>query len=102
MPTYDYRCSACGHTLEVFQSMRDAPKRKCPACRKPKLARMIGSGAAILFKGGGFHRTDYRSESYKKAESADKPASDPSPTCKPASPGGAGGNGACAKPDCPN
>lgn len=96
MPTYDYRCGACGHSLEIFQSMSDAPRKKCPACRKPKLVRIIGSGAGILFKGGGFHQTDYRSDSYKKGESADKPASDPPTTCKPA------GGGPCAKPDCAN
>ncbi len=72
MPTYDYRCQACGHTLEVFQSITEAAKRKCPQCGKSRLERLIGSGAGILFKGGGFYQTDYRSDSYKQAESADK------------------------------
>jgi putative FmdB family regulatory protein len=73
MPTYDYRCKACGHEFEQFQSMKDAPLRKCPACKKASLERLIGTGAAILFKGSGFYETDYRSESYKKAAEADKP-----------------------------
>ncbi|HWA99369.1 MAG TPA: zinc ribbon domain-containing protein, partial [Pirellulales bacterium] len=47
---------------------------KCPACKKKKLRRKIGAGAAIVFKGSGFYQTDYRSESYKKAASSDKPA----------------------------
>ena len=66
MPTYAYVCQACGHELEIFQSMSESPKRKCPKCGKLKLQRQIGMGAAVLFKGSGFYETDYRSESYKK------------------------------------
>ena len=72
MPTYDYECDACGHKLELFQTISDAAKRKCPACGKLKLRRLFGTGGAIVFKGSGFYGTDYRSESYKKAEKADK------------------------------
>lgn len=75
MPTYDYRCNACGHEFELFQSMKDAPKKKCPHCAKNALERLIGLGGGVIFKGGGFYETDYRSDSYKKAAAADKPAS---------------------------
>ena len=74
MPTYDYICNACGHALEIFHSMSEAPKRKCPECGKLKLERQIGAGAGILFKGDGYYETDYRSESYKKGAEADKTA----------------------------
>ena len=74
MPTYDYECDACGHTFELFQGINDPLKKKCPECSKPKLRRLFGTGAAVVFKGSGFYQTDYRSESYKKAASADKPA----------------------------
>ena len=67
MPTYDYICQACGHELEIFQSMTESPKRKCPECGKLKLKRQIGTGAGLIFKGSGFYETDYRSDSYKKA-----------------------------------
>jgi len=30
MPTYDYRCEACGHALELFQNISASPKKKCP------------------------------------------------------------------------
>lgn len=73
MPTYDYRCQGCGHEFELFQSMSDKVKRKCPECAEPKLKRLIGTGGAVLFKGSGFYETDYRSDSYKKAAEADKP-----------------------------
>lgn len=76
MPTYDYECDACDHAFEEFQSMMDKPLKKCPKCGKSKLRRLIGTGAAIIFKGSGFYQTDYRSESYKSAAKADqaKPA----------------------------
>jgi len=72
MPTYDYECDDCGHEFELFQSINDNVKRKCPDCGKLKLRRLFGTGAAIVFKGSGFYQTDYRSESYKKAAQADK------------------------------
>ena len=72
MPTYDYECRACGHTFELFQSITDSLKRKCPDCGKLRLRRLFGTGAAVVFKGSGFYQTDYRSDSYKKAAEADK------------------------------
>src|SRR5271157_3891317 len=74
MPTYDYVCEACDHQFELFQSIKADPQKQCPECGKKKLRRLIGPGAAIVFKGSGFYTTDYRSESYKKGAAADKPA----------------------------
>jgi putative FmdB family regulatory protein len=71
MPTYDYQCDACGHEFELFQQMSASVKKKCPECGKLKLKRLIGTGAGIIFKGGGFYETDYRSDSYKKEAAAD-------------------------------
>ena len=74
MPTYDYRCKACKHELDLFQSMSERPKRKCPACGKNQLERLIGMGGGLIFKGKGFWQTDYRSESYTAGEKQDKDA----------------------------
>lgn len=74
MPTYDYECTACGHTFDKFQSITAPPIRRCPKCGRRKVRRLIGTGAGILFKGSGFYQTDYRSESYKKAAEAEKKA----------------------------
>lgn len=78
MPTYDYECDACGHQFEEFQSITEAPLRKCPSCKKLKLRRLFGTGAAVVFKGSGFYQTDYRSESYKSAAEKDKPKTETS------------------------
>lgn len=75
MPTYEYVCAECDHELEAFQSMKDAPLRRCPACRKPRLKRRIGGGAGLIFKGSGFYITDYRRKPAGKAEGGEtKPA----------------------------
>ncbi len=76
MPTYDYECDACQHSFELFQGINDPVKKKCPVCKKNKLRRLFGSGAAIVFKGSGFYQTDYRSEGYKKAAKADQSSGD--------------------------
>jgi predicted nucleic acid-binding Zn ribbon protein len=59
----------------LFQSITEPVKKKCPECKKPKLRRLFGTGAAVMFKGSGFYTTDYRSESYKKRASEEKPSS---------------------------
>lgn len=85
MPTYDYVCDACGHEFELFQSITEKVKRKCPECKKSKLRRLFGTGAAIVFKGSGFYQTDYRSDSYQKAAEADKKKSSESSSDKKSS-----------------
>jgi putative FmdB family regulatory protein len=77
MPTYDYKCDACGHEFEEFQYFSEEPLTKCPQCAANSLRRLFGTGAAVLFKGSGFYETDYRSESYKSAAKADAEAAKP-------------------------
>src|SRR5438045_9016557 len=74
MPTYEYKCDACGHSFEKFQSITAAPIKKCPKCGKSKVRRLIGTGSGMIFKGSGFYTTDYRSESYQDAAKADSAA----------------------------
>ena len=87
MPTYEYVCNGCAHEFEVFQSITASVKRKCPECKKYKLRRKIGAGAAGIFKGDGFYQTDYRSDSYRKAAEADKPKVESKPDKKDSSSG---------------
>lgn len=98
MPTYDYQCDACGHAFEEWQSFKDEPLTKCPGCKKNKLRRLMGGGAAVIFKGSGFYQTDYRSGSYESDAKADAPKTDapkaetkaePKADAKPSDSGGA-------------
>ena len=56
--------------------------RKCPECGELKLKRLIGAGAAVVFKGSGFYQTDYRSESYKKRAAEETSSSSSAKTDK--------------------
>jgi putative FmdB family regulatory protein len=86
MPTYEYECSKCGHELEAFQSMKDAPLKKCPACGRLTLRRKIGGGAGLIFKGSGFYITDYKRKGAhgEKKPAEGKPAAPKPPESKSA------------------
>ena len=58
MPTYEYECQKCGDRFEEFQNIKDRALKTCPACGGA-LRRLPGAGAAVIFKGSGFHQTDY-------------------------------------------
>jgi putative FmdB family regulatory protein len=72
MPTYEYVCAKCGHELESFHSMKDAPHKLCPVCGRRTLRRKVGGGAGLIFKGSGFYITDYKKKPVDKT--ADKAA----------------------------
>jgi len=97
VPTYEYVCRACGHDFEQFQSITADPVRTCPKCGKRKVERKIGIGAGVLFRGGGFYETDYRSDSYAKAEKAERESGTKSDSAS-GDAKGSGGTSADAKP----
>ncbi len=121
MPTYDYRCEACGHAFDFFQSIKADAVKTCPSCGQERVRRVIGAGGGFIFKGSGFYITDYtRSKDYKEKAKSEggggkveskpaesKPAeskpADPKPAAPSPSPGGGssgapggGGGGASA------
>ncbi len=61
VPTYEYRCESCG-VFDYFQSITSDPLQECPDCGKP-VQRLISRNGNIIFKGSGWHITDYRSNS---------------------------------------
>ncbi|MCL4706619.1 zinc ribbon domain-containing protein [bacterium] len=69
MPTYDYDCSTCGQTTELFQSISAPPLEICPRCGG-KVTRRISGGTGLIFKGSGFYLTDYKNASSKDGSGA--------------------------------
>ncbi len=76
MPTYDYKCTNCGHQFELFQSMNAVPIEKCPECGG-KVKRLIGAGAGPIFKGSGFYQTDYKNPPKAKPIAKEPPKEKP-------------------------
>ena len=64
MPTYEYRCKACGTELEVVQSFTDDALTTCESCGG-ELRKVFGA-VGISFKGSGFYKNDSRSGSGAK------------------------------------
>lgn len=102
MPIYEYRCDACGHTVEVFQKFSDDPLESCEVCGG-HLAKVLHP-VAIHFKGSGFYTTDYgrgsgkaraAGEAAKAADEADKKADQATGATAPATK--ATGDGAANK-----
>jgi putative FmdB family regulatory protein len=72
VPTYEYRCKACGLDLEVVQSFTDDALTTCEACGGP--LRKVFGNVGIAFKGSGFYKNDSRGKSAADATSTDKAA----------------------------
>ena len=64
MPTYDYRCKQCGKTHEIAHGFNDPRPSTCPSCGG-QLVRVFHP-VGVVFKGSGFHKTDYASSGVKK------------------------------------
>lgn len=71
MPIYEYECADCGERHEFIQKFSDSPKRKCPACGKSKLKKLI-SAAAFHLKGDGWYVTDFKDSGKKKPDAKAK------------------------------
>lgn len=58
MPTYQYVCRSCAHSLEAVQSFSDAALVNCPECTGG--LRKVFNSVGVVFKGSGFYRNDSR------------------------------------------
>ena len=111
MPIYDYHCDHCGHTFSAVQSYTDATLERCPSCGKRP--RKLMAMPAIVFKGGGWYKTDSRPAQKDAAETkpsdgskdtAQKTGAEPKPAAeaKPATdakPAGGTKSGGSSKAD---
>jgi putative FmdB family regulatory protein len=73
VPTYSYACTACDHRFDAVQSFSDDSLTVCPECggRLRKVFNAVG----VVFKGGGFYRTDSRSGSSASVPAANSDSS---------------------------
>lgn len=78
MPLYDYKCGKCGQVFEVQQKITEEPLKFCPLCKGP-IKRLI-SAAGIIFKGSGFHVTDYGKKEVKETRPREKGEPKPAET----------------------
>jgi putative FmdB family regulatory protein len=75
MPIYDYKCTNCNATYDVFHKVREIEEDViCPTCNSPKHIRLLSAPNVAV---GGKSSMDYS----------------PAPSCE--SPGGCCGGGAC-------
>jgi putative FmdB family regulatory protein len=57
MPIYEYRCTRCRHTFDLYQAVGE-PAPRCPEC--DATTTKVFASVGLIFKGSGFHTTDYR------------------------------------------
>ncbi len=90
MPTYAYACTECDHTFEIVQPFSEDSLTVCPECggRLRKIFNAVG----VVFKGGGFYRTDSRSSGKKPAGASSANGSTGSDGSSGSSANGSGGS----------
>jgi putative FmdB family regulatory protein len=84
VPTYEYACTACAERFEVVQRITDAALTECPACGQP--LRKVIHPVGVVFKGGGFYKTDSRGTKPSSSSSSSSPATSAPAPAKPAEP----------------
>lgn len=89
MPIYEYGCESCGHVLEVWAKVDDAPPAACPKCGQANPKKLI-SRTAFHLKGGGWYAQGYGSSggagSSAKSSDSSTPSTTPSTTTSTTTP----------------
>jgi len=70
MPIYEYNCKTCEKSFEIFQGFSDEPLKNCPECGNPVEKKIHPAG--VVFKGGGFYKTDSRKAPVEATPKPDK------------------------------
>ena len=71
MPAYDYRCTACSTRFEVIRKVGDNDEVMCPECGSE--TKRVFTPVGVVFKGSGFHNTDYRTKPAEEKPAAPAP-----------------------------
>ena len=77
VPTYDYRCTVCGHEIEVVHGVHGHGPDACPVCGGAMRKAFVVP--AIHFKGSGWAKKDRGASSSTKAARRPEPATARSP-----------------------
>jgi putative FmdB family regulatory protein len=102
MPTYEYKCKACGNEFEYQQRISDPPKSVCEQCGGT-LEKLI-SRSSFLLKGSGWYKDLYSSpkpasgssESAGAGKESSGAAKESSGSAKESSGGGSSDSGAAS------
>lgn len=62
MPYYEYCCTECGHSFDLRQGFDAEPIAECPKCGKESRRKFLPVG--VIYKGSGWHVTDYARKNY--------------------------------------
>jgi putative FmdB family regulatory protein len=89
VPTYSYACTECDHRFDAVQSFSDDSLTVCPECQGR--LRKVFNAVGVVFKGGGFYRTDSRSGSSASVPAAS--SSDSGSSSSSSSDSGSSGTG---------
>jgi len=70
MPRFDFQCKKCNFIFEETRPFGSSDVPACPQCQG-KTQKLIAS-PTILFKGGGFYRTDSKPQPVEAQEKKEK------------------------------
>jgi putative FmdB family regulatory protein len=101
VPIYDYRCTACGHRIDILHGVNESGPNFCPECGAEGTMRKAISAPSIHFKGSGWAKKDRTSATKTKAAAKSEAA--PKSGDGETKPDGAAGTGSAepSKPAAP-
>jgi putative FmdB family regulatory protein len=70
VPRYDYRCSVCGHEVELLHGIHDPGPTVCPNCGAEGSMRKAFATPAIHYKGSGWAKKDRSATSSSRSAAA--------------------------------
>lgn len=73
MPIYEFECAACGNRFDRLQKLSDPDPTVCPSCGAERVSRRL-TAPAFRLAGSGWYETDFKKDSDKKRNLADKDA----------------------------
>jgi putative FmdB family regulatory protein len=95
MPIYEYRCTSCGHELEVMQKVSAPAPDRCAKCEAENTLERLVSRTSFQLKGGGWYNDLYSSVKKEDAK-PDSGAAAPAPAATGPSTSPAPASGATA------